>query len=69
MLLVGCVHCRYCRLFAQDWFTGQNLTGLSKGGNQINKSRDMYLKALEELVELASLQVATGVIHSCHHSP
>jgi len=36
----------------------QELTGLSKGGQQIAKCRDQFLKALEHLVELASLQTA-----------
>eukprot|EP01110_Echinostelium_bisporum_P013231 TRINITY_DN8647_c0_g1_i1.p1 TRINITY_DN8647_c0_g1~~TRINITY_DN8647_c0_g1_i1.p1 ORF type:complete len:251 (+),score=66.92 TRINITY_DN8647_c0_g1_i1:12-764(+) len=36
----------------------QELTGLSKGGQQINKCRDTYQKALEALIELASLQTA-----------
>lgn len=34
-----------------------NLTGLSRGGQQIQKSRDTYIKAVGTLVELASLQV------------
>jgi len=32
--------------------------GLSKGGKQVQKSRELYFKALEALVELASLQTA-----------
>lgn len=36
----------------------QELTGLSKGGQQIHKSRDTYLKAIDALIELASLQTA-----------
>jgi V-type H+-transporting ATPase subunit D len=35
-----------------------NLTGLSRGGQQIQKSRDTYVKAVGTLVELASLQVS-----------
>merc|ERR1711907_526984 len=34
------------------------LTGLSKGGAQINRSRDLFLASLEELIKLASLQTA-----------
>jgi len=34
------------------------LTGLSKGGTEIKKSRESYTKALEALIELASLQTA-----------
>jgi len=36
----------------------QELTGLGKGGRQVQESRDLYLKALEGLVQLASLQTA-----------
>lgn len=36
----------------------QELTGLSKGGQQIHKSRDTFLKAIDALIELASLQTA-----------
>lgn len=34
-----------------------NLTGLSRGGQQVQKARDTYIKAVGTLVELASLQV------------
>ncbi|KAM9980583.1 hypothetical protein ACTFIY_002899 [Dictyostelium cf. discoideum] len=36
----------------------QELTGLSKGGQQINKSRESHIKAVEALIALASLQTA-----------
>ncbi|KZO90511.1 vacuolar ATP synthase subunit D [Calocera viscosa TUFC12733] len=36
--------------------TDFNLTGLGRGGQQIQKAREVYAKALETLVELASLQ-------------
>jgi len=36
----------------------RELTGLSKGGAQIDKSRVQFLTALEQIVELASLQTA-----------
>eukprot|EP01118_Nematostelium_gracile_P006131 TRINITY_DN1963_c0_g1_i2.p1 TRINITY_DN1963_c0_g1~~TRINITY_DN1963_c0_g1_i2.p1 ORF type:complete len:263 (+),score=80.04 TRINITY_DN1963_c0_g1_i2:135-923(+) len=36
----------------------QELTGLSRGGTQIKKSRDQYVSALEGLIELASLQTS-----------
>jgi len=39
-----------------------NLTGLGRGGQQILKSRDVYAKALETLVELASLQTAFMIL-------
>jgi len=38
--------------------TTQELTGLSKGGQQINKSREAHIKAVEALIALASLQTA-----------
>jgi V-type H+-transporting ATPase subunit D len=40
----------------QEATTTKELAGLSKGGQRINKTREFYLKALEALVELASLQ-------------
>ncbi len=36
-----------------------NLTGLSRGGQQIQKCRETYVKAVGTLVELASLQVSS----------
>ena len=36
-----------------------NLTGLSRGGQQVQKCRDTYVKAVGTLVELASLQVGS----------
>jgi len=38
--------------------SGHELTGLSKGGQQITKARESFYKSLEQLVELASLQTA-----------
>lgn len=38
------------------------LTGLGKGGQQVQRCRETYARAVETLVELASLQVN-------HHSP
>jgi len=35
-----------------------NLTGLGRGGQQVQKCREIYAKAVETLVELASLQTA-----------
>lgn len=37
------------------------LTGLGKGGQQVQKCRDTYARAVETLVELASLQVRLPV--------
>lgn len=34
------------------------LTGLGRGGQQVQKCRETYAKAVETLVELASLQVS-----------
>ncbi len=39
-------------------FTAYELTGLSKGGQQINRLKKNYAKAVELLVELASLQTS-----------
>ncbi|PWN89868.1 vacuolar ATP synthase-like protein subunit D [Acaromyces ingoldii] len=38
------------------------LTGLSRGGQQVQKARDTYTKALQTLVELASLQTAFVIL-------
>ena len=35
-----------------------NLTGLGRGGQQVLRSKEVYAKAVETLVELASLQTA-----------
>ena len=39
-----------------------NLTGLGRGGQQVIKSKEVYAKALETLVELASLQTAFTIL-------
>lgn len=39
-----------------------NLTGLGRGGQQVIKSKEVYAKALETLVELASLQTAFMIL-------
>ena len=36
---------------------GYELTGLSRGGQQVSKCQEVYAKAVKLLVELASLQV------------
>jgi len=36
--------------------SSQDMTGLGKGGTKVKKSREIYLKTLEALVKLASLQ-------------
>ncbi|CAO1620048.1 unnamed protein product [Parajaminaea phylloscopi] len=38
------------------------LTGLSRGGQQVAKAREVYTKAMETLVELASLQTAFVIL-------
>ncbi|KAJ9118562.1 hypothetical protein QFC22_003782 [Naganishia vaughanmartiniae] len=39
-----------------------NLTGLSRGGQQVQKCRETYVKAVGTLVELASLQTAFMIL-------
>lgn len=39
-----------------------NLTGLGRGGQQVLRSREVYAKAIETLVELASLQTAFTIL-------
>ena len=39
-----------------------SLTGLSRGGQQVQKARDTYSKALRVLVDLASLQTAFVIL-------
>lgn len=38
------------------------MTGLGKGGQQVQRSRDTYARAVEALVELASLQTAFVIL-------
>lgn len=37
-------------------FSVQDMTGLDRGGQKVNQCRDTYLKALEFIIKLASLQ-------------
>jgi V-type H+-transporting ATPase subunit D len=39
-----------------------NMTGLGRGGQQVLKSKEVYAKAVENLVELASLQTAFTIL-------
>lgn len=39
-----------------------NLTGLGRGGQQIQRAKEVYAKAVETLVELASLQTAFTIL-------
>ncbi|KZS89862.1 vacuolar ATP synthase subunit D [Sistotremastrum niveocremeum HHB9708] len=51
-------------VFEVDRTTGSdfNLTGLGRGGQQVLKSKEVYAKAAETLVELASLQTAFMIL-------
>ena len=42
------------------------LTGLGKGGQQVQKCRETYARAVETLVELASLQVSPSTTQAEH---
>ena len=39
------------------FFAAYELTGLSRGGQQVNNCKEVFAKAVNLLVELASLQV------------
>jgi V-type H+-transporting ATPase subunit D len=45
------------------------LTGLGRGGREIQKCRETYVKAVETLVELASLQVRRPGCEWCKSEP
>ncbi|KWU47224.1 vacuolar H+-ATPase V1 sector, subunit D [Rhodotorula sp. JG-1b] len=45
-----------------DGCTAFGLTGLGRGGQQINRCRETFAKAVETLVELASLQTAFVIL-------
>lgn len=44
------------------------LTGLGKGGQQVQRCRETYARAVETLVELASLQVRQSIEPSLIHA-
>jgi len=50
--------------FEVDRVTGTdfNLTGLGRGGQQVLRAKEVYAKAVETLVELASLQTAFTIL-------
>jgi len=50
--------------FEADRVSGSdfNLTGLGRGGQQVLRAKEVYAKALETLVELASLQTAFTIL-------
>lgn len=58
---MNCLGISKSRLHVSGWIDF-NLTGLGRGGQQILKSREVYAKALETLVELASLQTAFMIL-------
>ena len=42
----------------QEGGGGQELTGLARGGTKVRESKEAYVKALEALIQLASLQTS-----------
>jgi len=54
---VAGVHLPNFKSFVDGKQAPVDLTGLSKGGQDIKKSREVHIKAVESLIELASLQV------------
>jgi V-type H+-transporting ATPase subunit D len=48
--------------FTSDTANDFALTGLGKGGQQVQRSRETYARAVETLVELASLQTAFVIL-------
>ncbi|RKF61673.1 V-type proton ATPase subunit D [Erysiphe neolycopersici] len=48
--------------FSAEGSNDFGLTGLGKGGQQVQKCRDTYARAVETLVELASLQTAFVIL-------
>lgn len=49
------------------YYLGYELTGLARGGEQLAKLKRNYAKAVELLVELASLQVGGDRMLSKRH--
>lgn len=50
------------RLFLPSSLVDFNLTGLGRGGQQVLRAKEVYAKAVETLVELASLQTAFMIL-------
>lgn len=48
--------------FTMEGGSDFSLTGLGKGGQQVQRCRETYAKAVETLVELASLQTAFVIL-------
>ena len=65
-LLISCVQCKGKLWFASKeccltlLCSAYELTGLSRGGQQVQRCKEVFGKAINLLVELASLQVRTG---------
>ena len=53
---------RDCSLIVGLTIADFNLTGLGRGGQQVLRSKEVYAKAVETLVELASLQTAFMIL-------
>ena len=54
-----------CCIITLCLFVAFSLTGLSRGGQQVAKCKEMFRKALQLLIELATLQV---MITACMHN-
>ena len=48
--------------YTEEGVNDFGLTGLGKGGQQVQRCRETYARAVETLVELASLQVQKALI-------
>ncbi len=48
--------------YTEDSINDFGLTGLGKGGQQVQRCRETYARAVETLVELASLQVWRHIV-------
>lgn len=65
-LLISCVQCKGTLWLACKGCclallcSAYELTGLSRGGQQVQRCKEVFGKAIKLLVELASLQVRTG---------
>ena len=51
--------------YTKDENNDFGLTGLGKGGQQVQRCRETYSRAVETLVELASLQVCNPFLFQC----
>lgn len=60
---VSGVHLPQFESYSTEGNSDFGLTGLGKGGQQVQRCRDTYARAVETLVELASLQVRQSLRH------